>query len=246
MNLPVLEMPANGSILQNLGVALLALLISQGAATPLKALESSGLFPFVLRLGVFGGRLVAAMAFVATFFLLLPESLLPAVPWVLVAAGVALGWSARDLLRDLLAASVLLLERRIRPGVRLKTEDQAGVVTRMGFRAVFIASDSGGELGLPNRIFLSRSYALDDDPHLPMEIKLRIQSAQSTDQIRDALVEMALFSPFIAPGHRPEAVRDPENAAIWLLKCRLLSSDFVKAFEGALEEQIEASLEKAH
>jgi len=246
MNLPVFEMPTHGSILQNILVALLALAFSQAAAMPLKVLESSGLIPFVLRLGVFAGRLVAGMALIATFFLLLPESLLPAVPWVLVAAGVALGWSARDMLRDLLAASVLLLERRIRPGIRLKTEQHAGIVTRMGFRAVFIASDAGDELGLPNRIFLSKSYSLDDDPHFPMEIKLRIQSTQSTDQIRDALVEMALFSPFLAPGHRPEAVRDPENATIWNLKCRLLSTAFVKAFEGALEEQIEASLEKVH
>jgi small-conductance mechanosensitive channel len=246
MNLPVFEVPTNGSVLQNLFVAFVALLFSQAAASPLKALESSGLFPFVLRLSVFGGRLVAAMAFVASFFLLMPVSLVPAVPWVLVAAGVALGWSARDMLRDLLAASVLLLERRIRPGVRLKTDHHSGIVTRMGFRAVFIDSDSGVELGLPNRIFLSQSYSLDEDPHLPMEIRLRIRSKKSTDHIRDALIEMALFSPFIAPGHRPEAVRDSENSEIWLLKCRLLSTEFLNAFEGAIEEQIEAGLETSN
>jgi small-conductance mechanosensitive channel len=244
--LPTLEIPVEGSVPQNLLVALLALIFSQAAASPLKSLESSGLFPFVLRIGVFGGRLVAAMAFLAAFFTLLPESLRPAVPWVLVAAGVALGWSARDMLRDLLAAVVLLVERRIRPGIRLRTQDHSGVVSRMGFRAVYLESDEGAELGVPNRVFLSRAYELDTDPHLPIEIRLRIRSPKSTDQIRESLIEMALFSPFLAPGHRPEAVRDPEEAGMWLLKCRLLSSQFIKAFEGALEEQIETSLEKNH
>ena len=116
----------------------------------------------------FGGRLIAAMAFLATFFLLLPESLRPAVPWVLIAAGVALGWSARDMLRDLLAAAVLLIERRIRPGVRIRTQDHQGVVIRTGFRAVYLASDEGGELGVPNRVFLTRAYDWMKTPACPL------------------------------------------------------------------------------
>jgi len=242
---PELEIPADGSVLHNLLLALVALLFSQAAASPLRSLESSGLLPVILRVSVFCGRLVAAMAFLAAFFVLLPTSLRPAVPWVLIAAGVALGWSARDMLRDLLAAVVLLVERRIRPGIRLRTQEHAGVVARMGFRAVYLASDDGAELGVPNRVFLSRAYELDTDPHPPIEIRLRIQSLQSTDQIRESLIEMALYSPFLAPGHRPEAVRDPEDIHVWRLKCRLLSNQFLKAFEGALEEQIETSLEKA-
>ena len=239
-----IQIQPTGSVVENLFVALIALVASQLAARPLSHLKPSGLLPFALRIAFFGGRLIAAMAFLATFFLLLPMSLRPAVPWVLIAAGVALGWSARDMLRDLLAAAVLLIERRIRPGVRIRTQDHQGVVIRTGFRAVYLASDEGGELGVPNRVFLSRAYELDEDARLPIEIRLRIQSAKSTDSIREALVEMALFSPFLAPGHRPEAVRDPEDASLWLLKCRLLSSDYLKAFEGAIEEQIETALEK--
>ena len=66
----------------------------------------------------------ATMALLSAFFLLLPLSLRPAVPWVLVAAGVALGWSARDMLRDILAAVVLLVERRLRPGIRIRTQER--------------------------------------------------------------------------------------------------------------------------
>ena len=244
--LPQIDAPADGSAFLNLIVALVALLISQMATMPLKGLEPSGLFPSLLRIVVFSGRLVAAMALLAAFFVLLPGSLRPAVPWVLIAAGVALGWSARDMLRDLLAAIVLVVERRIRPGIRIRTREHSGVVLRMGFRAVYIATDDGAELGIPNRIFLSRSYEIDKNAHLPIEIRLRIESKESNDQIREALIEMALFSPFIAPGHRPEAVRDPEDEKLWLLKCRLISQSFIKAFEGALEEQIEAALEEGH
>lgn len=243
-----LEMPvpleASGSVLEHCFVALLALLISQATVSPLRRLQSTGFLPFVFRIVFFGGRLVATMAFLSVFFLLLPESLRPAIPWVLVAAGVALGWSARDMLRDILAAGVLLVERRLKPGVRIRTQDHSGIITRMGFRAVYLNSDGGGELGLPNRSFLSRAFEIDPNPHLPIEIRLQIQSQASTDTIREALVEMALFSPFLAPGHRPEAVRDPGNHNIWILKGRLLSAEHLKAFEGALEEQIETVLEK--
>ena len=223
-----LEVPvpleASGSVLEHCIVALVALLISQATVAPLKQLQSTGVLPFVFRIVFFGGRLVATMAFLSVFFLLLPESLRPAIPWVLIAAGVALGWSARDMLRDVLAAGVLLVERRLRPGVRIRTQEHSGIITRMGFRAVYLDSDAGGELGLPNRSFLSRAFEVDPNPHLPIEIRLQIQSKASTDTIREALVEMALFSPFLAPGHRPEAVRDPGDHTIWILKGRLLSA----------------------
>ena len=241
-----LQLEATGSLLEHFSVALLALLLSQATVSPLKQLASNGVFPFLLRVVFFGGRLVATMALLSAFFLLLPLSLRPAVPWVLVAAGVALGWSARDMLRDILAAVVLLVERRLRPGIRIRTQEHSGVITRMGFRAVYLASDLGGELGVPNRVFLSRAFEIDPDPHLPIEIRLKIQSHASTDAIREALIEMALFSPFLAPGHRPVAVRDPGKSEMWILKGRLLSFDHLKAFEGAIEEQIETALEKAH
>lgn len=243
LDLPV-PTEASGSVLEHCFIALVALLLSQATVSPLKRLQSTGVLPFVFRTLFFGGRLVATMAFLSVFFLLLPETLRPAIPWVLVAAGVALGWSARDMLRDILAAGVLLLERRLRPGIRIRTHEHSGIITRMGFRAVYLASDKGGELGLPNRSFLSRAFEMDSNPYLPFEIRLQIKSSASTDTIREALVEMALFSPFLAPGHRPEAVRDPGNHTIWILKGRLLSAQHLEAFEGALEEQIETVLEK--
>ena len=66
---------------------------------------------------------------------------------LLMAGGAALGWSARDVLPDIIAGLVITFERRIRKGMWVRGEGFSGSVEQLGLRASWLR-DQLDQLGV--------------------------------------------------------------------------------------------------
>ena len=131
------------------------LLISVGAARLRRRLAERGFLPRVAAFLHMAGRFVSLVLIGILFVRAAPSWLRPALPWVLLAASVAVGWSARDLLPDLLAGGVLLSERRVTVGVWISGDDFAGTVEQLGLRGTWLRDELGRRVSVPNRRLLA-------------------------------------------------------------------------------------------
>lgn len=172
---------------------------------------------------------------------LLPGYLAPALPIFLVALAVALGWSSRDLLPDLVAGLVIVAERRIRPGYRLTVGDKVGVVESVGLRATWLRDGAGRRLALPNRSLVSGAVAADDQRWPLIEARVHVMPGTDPGTTRTILAEAALLSPWVAPEGEITALpsRDPGQ---WRVRARLLEARFAERFEAALQEEVDCAL----
>ena len=225
-------------------VALLSTLIVLALASErlLVHLRPSGVLPWVIHAFVFLGRLAMVVLVLTLLLAMLPVSLHGAIPYAVIAMGVALGWSTRELLRDLASGVVIILEGRVQPGMRIESGNHRGVVQRLGFRAVYITSADGGVTSIPNREVTSSPFELDPISNPPIALKLHVPDDLSPRFVREELTTMALLSPHVAPEYPPQIVQDPVNRGLWEVRCRLTSLSYEGRFRGTMEKMIEARL----
>jgi small-conductance mechanosensitive channel len=170
---------------------------------------------------------------------LLPPALEPAVPWALVAVAVAIGWSSRDVLPDLVAAAVITFERRLRPGTWMSLGELEGLVERRGLRAVWVRDAHGNRVAIPNRRMLSSEVAMQEVHGPVYEVKIRVESGRPPREVRRALVEAAITSPWVRSNDKPTARQDGEDPRVWHVRAQLLEMRFASRFEGDLLERAE-------
>jgi hypothetical protein len=210
-----------------------------------EALPTRGVFPRLLQLAHVALRLLVVGLGVALLVSLLPLWMGPALPWVLLAAAAAIGWSARDLLPDVVAGIVVLFERRIRRGVWLAGEGFSGTVIGVGLRATWLVDPRGHRIAVPNRHLLSGPIVSDRAVGAEHEVTLRMESAYPASQVRQALLDAVLQSPWVPPGAAPVVLRDPDQPHLWRVRSRLLEARYAPRFEGELLERAEEILAAA-
>ncbi len=227
-----------GFILLAIGVGLLSIVAERLRGR----LPAGGLLPAALRLSSGFGRLLTVLLLLLALVSSATGAWQQVVPFVLIGAGIALGWSARDAIRDVLAGAVLLVEAPLEPGDRVRCGEVEGMVVGLGPRAVLLANDRGQSVSVPNRMFLEAAIAVDSNPYAPVEVSLHVPEGVSAEQIHQTLTELALLSPYLAPTVPPQVYRDPDDSDVWIVEARLVSPLYRREFRGAMVELSEEAL----
>ncbi len=197
-------------------------------------LPKRGLLPVLARVMEVVSRITALIAVLFGTMRLVPDAYFQYFPVVLVAASVAVGWSARDVLHDVLAGILLVVEHHLVPDMRVEADGRVGTVISVGFRSVSMESDDGQIIRIPNRDFLSTDTRMDKSPYAPVEVVV-----EAPHGARRRLEEIALASPLVAPGQPPEVFRDPEHPERWVVRARLVHPRWTLAFRGAVQDRLE-------
>ena len=160
---------------------------------------------------------------------------------MILAAAAALGWSARDVLPDLIGGVVIRIDRRVQVGQRIIGK---GVVSDLGLLTTTLA-DGSRTHAVPNRTLLTNTLQIEDARWPEVEIWLTLSESASATTIRAALREAALTTPWGAPGARPDIQQDPAVPQRWRVAMRVLDEGFIGAFQGSLRERTQERLSAA-
>ncbi len=229
---------AVGLVLGAIGVALLSILGSRVQ----NALPTHGLLPHSLRFVTYAGRLATVLMLLGALLVGAAGTWAGLVSYVLIGAGIALGWSARDAIRDFLAGAVLLVEAPLDVGHRVRCGDTEGTVLFLGPRVVHLLDDRGHTVTVPNRLFLEHPVAVDPTPYAPVEVQLHVPHGLKAERIHRTLTELAMLSPYLAPSNPPHVYRDPDEPDVWIVEARLVSPLYTRDFRGAMVELSEERL----
>ncbi|MCB9742824.1 MAG: mechanosensitive ion channel [Alphaproteobacteria bacterium] len=219
-----------------LALGLAFALLTRLADRPRSWLARRGLLPGLVRVTSSGGRLATLLSILIASLYAMPERFATAVPYVLIGAALALGWTSRDLLRDILAGLLLSTEGRLASGRRVHIEGHTGVVEGIGFRSVLVIDDDGVQLTVPNHLLLDHVMSTDEDPYAPVEVQVYVPPGAGAGHVRQILEELALLSPYVAPSRSPHVHRDPAAPDVWIVEARLVHPRYARSFRGALVE----------
>jgi hypothetical protein len=234
-----------GSLLAMFAVAILALVLAGAARRAREALPPEGLIPLAVAIAHLLLQLLVVLTVLAIGARLLPASLEPVVPWVLVGAAIAVGWSAREILPDVVGALVIAFERRVRPGTWVAGPDFAGLVERRGIRAVWIRDGHGNRLAVPNRHVVGTTVTFQLGAGPVHEVTVRLRTTRPPRLVREALHEATLISPWVRPEASPQIRQDGRDPELWHVRAHLLEMRFAALFEGDLLERAEEALARA-
>lgn len=182
---------------------------------------------------------------VGALLLFLVVAWLPAdaLPFALLAAALAIGWSTRDVLPDLIAGVVIAFERRVKPGLWLAGEGFAGVVERVGLRATWLRDDTNRRIAVPNRALVSTPLTSEEGRWPTRDVTIRVVTDLPAETVRRAIVDAVLMSPFTPVADPPSVRRDGSDPIAWHVRARVLDLSFAPRFEGELLERAEAILQ---
>lgn len=209
----------------------LAMLASRGLRITRAKLPSAGLIPRALGFVLLFVRGLAILILLQLVVQLLPASISPIVPWILAAAAAAVGWSARDLLPDVIAGIVLEVERRVHAGDWVKAGAVEGTIESIGFRSSALLDAHGKRWVVPNRHLVQRTVASDASPWPQVTIEVSIPLERQTPEIEREVREAALALPWIAPA---EVLVIRGEAGMYVLRARVLEGKFAAPFENAV------------
>lgn len=229
-----------------LGLLLLVVLIAAFAAMGLRRvrdrLEPTGLLPTLLALVHLGLRLVAVAFALALLIRVAPPRASLVMLLTFGGIAVAIGWSARDVLPDLVAGFILVFERRVRRGMWLVGEGFSGQVHRVGVRSTLLVDVMGRQVEVPNRHLVTGPLTSDASGEQEHEVLVRFESDAPAEQIRAALRDAVYASPWVLPGSDAVVLRDPDEPWLWRVRGQLLDPILVARFEGDLLERAEEIL----
>ena len=202
---------------------------------------SDGLIPNALALVHVGMRLVVLALALAFIVRALPPRLSLVMLLAFAGLAVAIGWSLRDVMPDLVASLVIAFERRIRRGVWVSGDGFAGHVERLGLRAALLYDTHGNRVMVPNREIVRAPVTAGVGDHA-RELEVEVRIAGPAEEVRAALRDAVLTSPWVHPDAKPVVLRDPADPERWRVRGRLLEASFGARFEGELLERAEALL----
>lgn len=206
-----------------------------------RPLQPRGVLPAFVGTARALSRTLALVFGVGVLTALVPHALAPALPVLLLALTVALGWSVHEVLPDVAAGVVLLVERRVRPRRWLEVEGYAGVVQTMGLRATWLQDGHGRLVSVPNRSLLGRPIAADPSRWPAIEVHVRHQGP--CKEVRKRVYQTALLLPWVAPEGEVTVLPDGEMGH-WRVRVRLLEARFAEDFRAGLQELLRAPVEE--
>lgn len=180
---------------------------------------------------------VAALSLVGLADAMLPTALRPVLPWLLVGAALAAGFSGRVLLSDALAGVVMRWEGRLKRGDRLVMGRPLGVVVAVGWRSTWVKRGDGEVVSIPNRNLLAEPWSVEalGWPWVVVPIPGDVRDRRALRAVIDGALR---DSPYVAPGAEVEWVNSPDGATS--VRVRLLEPRFAQAFASALGDRIAA------
>jgi small-conductance mechanosensitive channel len=208
---------------------------------PQQRLLISSLFP-ILRLLIW---------ILATSYIVLAILRPPYETIVLVAgaSGVAIGLGTQDLVKNVLAGVLILIERPFRVGDMIRSGQFYGEVTAIGLRASQLHSFDDSKITLPNALLLNDGIVNSNDGALYelVEVEISLPAEVPTQQVKSLAYDAALCSPYVY-GKKPITVlvRDHFEYGCFLnvfkIKAytidlrfeRLLASDVIERLKVAL------------
>lgn len=126
--------------------------------------------------------------------------------------GVALAFGAQDLVKNLLSGVFILVEKRFRPGERIKVEGVVeGVVEAIGFRSVTVRQGDRSPVYVPNALFSDNSvtnFSRMTHRHVNMTVGLEYRTTiEQLKYVRDEIEAYLWVSDdFAEPPEGPIAV----------------------------------------
>lgn len=235
--LPRVPSPGPRSALRLLLAALLCLGLATLAARAQRSLRPTGLLPGITTLGVALSRAAAAFLLIGAGAALAPAVFGVALPWAILAASLAGGWSLSVVAPDWLAGVLLAVERRVPRGAWLSGEDFAGAVERVGLRVTELRSDRGGRVFVPNRQVLASALEVRDRPWSRIDVRVWPPTDCPPARIREQAVRAARALPWTAPGPPPSVQRD--DRGVWIVSARLLDPAHGAVFAEALRDELQ-------
>ncbi|MBO6940972.1 MAG: mechanosensitive ion channel [Deltaproteobacteria bacterium] len=231
-----------GALALLLMVVLLAALAAVALRRVRERLEPTGLLPTLLALLHLALRLIAVAFALALLIRVLPPRATLVMLLTFGGVAIAIGWSARDVLPDLVAGFLLVFERRIRGGMWLVGDGFSGQVRRVGVRSTLLIDVMGRQLEVPNRHLVRSPLTSDASGEQEHEVLVRFEREAPAEQIRAALRDAVLASPWVLPGSEAVVLRDPDEPWLWRVRGHLLDPTLVARFEGDLLERAEEIL----
>lgn len=239
VTLPPIPAGGAGQALGLLLVALLFTLMAGFIGRRRALLRSGGWLPGLLGLSETSARALAALAWIGVFVALLPENLLPAMPWFVLAVAVAIGWSAQAFIPDLIAGVVLRVGGRVTPGRWVQLDGQSGAVSSIGLFGTALRSPAGA-LMLPNRRFLEQALRTPADQRPVAAVSAVVPLPAS--RTRRLLREIALGAPWCSPGAEPEISHTAAADAPWTVRIAVLEPHHIPQFQSTFYERLEEAL----
>lgn len=218
-------------------VALAAIGLGQASGFAKRHLADRGLLPRAATWAQLSFRVLSGIAGLGAVIAWLPPSLQPAVPWMLIAAALALGWSVRDLSQDWAGAFSLMVDGRVRPGQWVSTSAGDGIVQSVTLRTTWINDSTGRKISIPNRLFVREAFVTERGKWPTIELQLEIDPSIGPARVRQTIIEAVAANPWSAPDGL-DMVKATEHPHMWLLRARLLAGEFSDMFEAALRDHV--------
>lgn len=205
-----------------------------------RRLPPDGPLAELVAVNVHAARLLAVGCAVgaAATVLPLPPSL---APFAGLGVAVAVGWSVRDLLPDLVGWVALLGQHRVRRGRHVRGADFGGRVERVGLLATTLGERRGERVTVPNRRFVGQSVVVLDSPFAPVEVPVVLPGVPPAEA-RRALRAAVFLSPWLAPDPSPEVNADPRTPDGWRVRVTLIEPRFAEPFCGSFQERVQEVL----
>ncbi len=113
--------------------------------------------------------------------------------WFAGFAGVGIGFGMQTIVNNLASGIILLIERPIKPGDRVRVGDVEGEVTRISVRATVIKTLDNVETVVPNSEFVGApvtnwSYS---DPTMRLHVRVGVAYGSDVKAVKDALLKVA-------------------------------------------------------
>lgn len=206
-----------------------------------RRLRPSGVLPTTLRVFELVARTLVAIFGLGVVSAMVPAFLAPAIPVVILAGAVAVGWSARDVIADLIAGLFMGVEGQLRAGYWIQGERYAGTVETIGLRVTWLRDVHGRRIIVPNRVLLAQPLVADDSPWPRIQFTVSLPDG-TPSIVRSALDEAILLSPWVAPDADIEVHPDATKPGLWQVSVRLLDGKYADRFQGNLRERVEEIL----
>jgi len=146
----------------------------------------------VLRLCVW----VGALAFIVFAIFNPPFNTIIAIS---ASAGLAIGLGAQDLIKNVIAGLLILLDRPFRVGDMIQVEDHYGEVRNIGLRSIRLQTFDDSTVTLPNALVLGVAVANSNAGALDEMVVVEFHLPACTDiqQVKELAREAAACSPYV-------------------------------------------------
>lgn len=197
----------------------------------------------VLRLGVW----VVAITFVVFAIFSPPFNTIIAIS---ASAGLAVGLGAQDLIKNVIAGILILMDRPFRVGDMIQVGDHYGEVRNIGLRSTRLQTFDDSSVTLPNSLVLGVAVANSNSGALDEMVVVEFHLPASTDvrQVKELAREAAACSPYVYLKKPIQVLIDDQFQRVFLtrlkIKAYVLDIRLERLLASDISERLKAELLK--